>query len=277
MRSGTVDAQTLQLLGAALELPAPGVCTAATAASFDSPAGDASTVPLDLRSHAVELLDVGAVSIDAQGVHTELEARALPDIVDLVTGVVYSTHVSAPDAAGLPSRGDYVVRATGSTRANAEHTVPSFSVRATSPGQPEDLTIDGQDARSKDGVVLVAGSQAKLTWSTSGASDPDDLVYVDVISSDEALDDGSGARGAYVRCLLTDTGAATIPSSAFVLPRTSDLTTGATEMMRGTLAVHRVHRETFQTATPGDAAGRPPVESGVVRFDFARAAEFTRR
>ena len=268
MRSGAVDEQTLRMVGATLDLPALGTCGGAGATASDGDqAGDGP--------RAVELLDVGSVAIEAAGTHTTLEARSLPDIVDLVTGVLYSTRATALDA--LPGRGIYLLHSAGSSGAiDVEHNVAPFDVSATAPGEPSDLRIDGQDARATDGVTLKAGGGVDLAWELGDTSDPDDVVYVELIagrsaSADTATDRPGGPSGpivANVRCLFADRGVAAIPASAFVVAER--------ELTRGTIVVHRVHRETFQVAAE-PASGRTGIDSGVVRFDFARAAEFTRR
>jgi hypothetical protein len=284
VRSGSLDDATLRMVGASLELPALGTCMAASGLSS---AGEADGVASEDAPRAVELLDVGAITVDAVGAHTTLEARALPDIVDLVTGVLYSTRTTAPEAEGLPASGTYVLRSSGSSAtADAEHSVLPFAVSAAAPGEPGDLRVAGQDARAADGVVLVAGANVTLRWAAA-AADPEDLVYVDVVApqAHAALDGvASLARpdgGADVRCAFADRGTAEIPASAFLrgatAPGTSD---PRVELAQGTLIVHRLHREPFQVApraaTP-DAPARVGIEAGVVRFDFSRATDFVRR
>ena len=304
MRVGSVDDQALRMVGATLDLPALGTCAPAGSSATDSMSGDAELSSDFDAPRAVELLDVGALSIEAleaNGAQTTLEARSLPDIVDLVTGVLYSARSSAPDTDGLPSRGSYLLRAAGSSvTADAEHSVPSFTVAATAPGEPSELRIGGQDARDEAGVTLDAGAAVDLRWSASDLTGvSDDVVYVELISAPVTSGVTSGLtsggptskRAATVRCLFADRGSAAIPASAFrVADQESPATqAGATgkEMTRGTIVVHRIHRETFQvaghvsstgTAGAGPAgAGQLGIDSGVIRFDFARAAEFTRR
>ena len=289
MRTGSVDDQTLRMLGATLDLPPLGTCAPVALTPPDPDSIDAATVGEEDRPRAVELLDVGAMAVEANGVHTALEARSLPDIVDLITGVLYSTQIAAPDSDGLPARGSYVIRSSGSSSSlDAEHSVPPFALSTTAPGTPDDLRVDGQDARATEGVVLTAGAWATISWSVSEASDPDDLVYVELRLPGPISSETGGGRAANVRCLFANRGSATIPAAAFVLNDRDELrgpasleadtpSTGTTEMKRGTIVVHRVHRETFQVAGPTpQAPGRVAIESGVVRFDFARAAEFTR-
>jgi len=288
MRAGSLDDETLRMVGATLDLPPLGACAPATAGGADTTLSGASATREAEGPRAVELLDVGGVAIEANSLRTTLEARALPDIVDLVTGVLYSTRLGQHDPDALPGQGAYVIRSSGSSSAaEPERGVPAFTVSATAPGEPDDLRVDGQDARSSDGVRLTAGGLVALSWRANDAADPDDVIYVDLIPARGA--GGStepGQTAATVRCLFADRGAATLPASAFTLgaPIETHGTTSPeplrSEVTRGTLVVHRVHREAFQVpgrpATP-QAAGRTGIDSGVVRFDLARAAEFTRR
>jgi hypothetical protein len=285
MRTGSLDEQTLRMVGATLDLPALGTCDQATAASPEllAPASsDAPSADDALAPRAVELLDVGALTVEANGSRTTLEARALPDIVDLVTGVLYSTRASTrttpPDVDALPGRGGYVLRSSGSSAtADAEHTVPAFAVTATAPGEPDELKIDGQDARAVDGVVLAAGGRVDLAWQVSEPSDPDDVVYVEIVAG-SAANTEQNAGAANVRCLFADRGAASLPASAFVTGASPTTATGEAEraeLTHGTLIVHRVHREAFQVQS--HVTSQPAIASGIIRFDFARATEFSRR
>ena len=94
-------------------------------------------------------------------------------------------------------------------------------------------------------VLLAPGAAVDLSWEPGAI---DDLVYVDVASKDVGTP--------VMRCLFADNGRAAVASASF----------GAVE--EGTLSVHRLHREAFR------ARG---LDSGEVRFDFARAVSFTRR
>jgi hypothetical protein len=202
MRAGAVDEYALRMVGASVELPALGECAASQSNEASAPA------------RAVELLDIGAVFLEVAGARASLQPRRLPDIVDLVSGVVYSTRVSDADA--LPSRGAYVLRAAG----NAE--LAPFVVTATAPGETAELRVAGQDARSPSGVLLDGATSTELTWDAGNA---DDLVYVDVSRAP--------SQAQSVRCLFGDTGRAALASSLF---DTGD----------GTVTVHRLHRETFR-------------------------------
>jgi hypothetical protein len=221
MRSGAVDDDALRMVGAAIEFPALGAC--APLAIAQSP----DTGPAR-----------GTIGLEANGVRTALQARRLPDIVDLVSGVVYSTRATDPDA--FPEGAAYVLHAAG----RPELDLAAFTASATAPREPDDLRIAGQDARAAGGVVLPSDSPTTLAWR---AGNRDDVVYVDVSPS---APPGPGN----VRCLFDDAGHAVIAAAALAGDD-------------GTLTIHRLHRETFQ------ATG---IDTGEIRFDFARTVAFHR-
>jgi hypothetical protein len=208
----------LRAIGAALELPARGAC-----ASVASLAG--RLTPTD-PAPVVELVNVGAVSVAAAGVETRLLPRQLPDVTDVVSGVVYSR---ATEPALLPAAARYTLHVAGGP------SLAAFDVTASAPGEPNEVLVAGEDAR---GRVIAAGVSVDLTWKASGS---DDLVYVDV-------------RPHGVRCVYGDVGHAAVPTLFF-----DDA---------GTLVVHRLHREQLR--------GRG-IDSGEIRFDFARAIAYARR
>jgi hypothetical protein len=141
---GAIDDSALKLVGAGMDLPPVGQC----AAKRD----DASARP-------VQLLDVGAVSIEAlaTGQRTLLASRQVPDVVDLVSGTMYSARV---DETSVPSAGDVAVLVAGSTD------VPAFSVRARTPEAPASLH-----------VTPVDGANVEVSWIPAADSDG---VYADV-------------------------------------------------------------------------------------------------
>jgi hypothetical protein len=192
----------------------------------------------------VTLLDVGGVSLTTPGssgeVRTSLQARQLPDVADLVSGVVYSARGDRGEA--LPSRGSYLLRVEGSM----ELDVAPFTVPATSPGEPTDVRVAGEDGKS-GAVAITQGAPVLVTWEPGSG---EDLVYVDV------SDGASAQRASTIRCLVTDGGKAALPAGAF------------SAIEYGNVAVHRLHREAFR------ARG---VDRGEVRFDFARVVSFVRR
>jgi hypothetical protein len=160
---GAIDDGTLRLVGAGLDLP---------------PVGQCATLGDQAASRSVELLDVGSISIESlgNGEHLALAPRQVPDVVDLVSGTMYSARI---DEDSVPSNADVAVVVSGSAD------VPAFSVRAKTPEAPSSVALTGLDAASAD-----------LAWTAQG----DDAIYVDVGAS---------------RCTFADDGHASIPSSLF--------------------------------------------------------------
>jgi len=240
MRAGAVDDDALRMVGAAVDFPAVGSCSRAAA-------------PAAATSRAVELLDVGTITLEAEGARTSLVARRLPDVTDLVSGVVYTTR-SGADA--FPARGRYGIRVAGGLD-HDNRDIGAFGVEASVIGEPADLRVAGQVAgpsvtagqAAPDGapgapVVLAANAPVDVTWA-SGAALAFDVVYVDV----------AAAGAPTTRCLFTDTGHAALPASAFAADD-------------GTLSIHRVHREAFRA---------PGIDNGELRFDFGRVVPYRRR
>ena len=222
-RSGAVDDDALRMVGAVVDVPAMGACS-----SLASP-----RVP---GGRAMALLDVGGVTLFAGEVAATLQRRQLPDVADLVSGVVYSAR-----AEGLPSKSAYLLRIDGAP----ESDVAPVVVSATSPGEPSDVRLAGDDGRSGPvSLPLAPAAAVDLTWEPGSA---EDVVYVDI---------GATSVAPAIRCLFDDGGHAALPASAF----------GAIE--DGAVAVHRLHREAFRTHG---------VDPGEVRFDFARVVSFQRR
>jgi hypothetical protein len=216
-------ADGLRAIGAALDLPAVGSC-ASIASLVSAPA---------VQAPVVELLDVGEVTLLANGVVTRLAARQLPDVTDVVSGMVYAR---ATDPVLLPAATPYVVRVAGG------HGLEPLEVTAAAPEDPSDVRIAGEDAA---GTLTATGSAVDLSWSTPSsppAEVADDVIYVDV-------------RPNGVRCVL-DPGAGRGSVSTVFLDDA------------GTLVVHRLRRE------PLVARG---IDSGEVRFDFARSVAYVRR
>ncbi len=229
MRAGAVDDDALRMVGATVEFPAMGSCASLAVKSSANP-------------RAAELVDVGLISLEASGIRTSLQPRRLPDVVDLISGVVYATQASDADA--LPAESSYVLRVAGGSGAG-EQAVAPFMVTAVAPPEPLDVRVLGQDARNA--VTVPGGVAVDLSWDVRDPSvATDDIVYVDVA--------GSAPSALAARCLFPDTGAATLPAALFE--------------PEGTLTLHRLHHEPFHVKG---------VAAGDIRFDFARTVSFTRR
>jgi len=191
----------LRAIGATVDLPAPGTCVSLAVLAGGAATGAAA-------APQVELVDVGAVSLEVSGRETHLIPRQLPDVTDVVTGVVYAR---AAEAALFPAASRYVVHVNGGPEVNP------FEVSATAPADPADVRIAGEDPT---GLTVPAGTPVEVDW-TPGASD--DSLFVDM-------------QPAAVRCTLDSGQHSTPPPARATLP--ASLVDEA-----GTLVVHRMHRE----------------------------------
>lgn len=191
--------EAMRAIGAAVDLPARGTC--APIASLGG------SVTLDDPAPFVELLDVGSVSLEANGTETRLVARQLPDVTDIVSGVVYSR---TPDPGALPSDSRYVVHVGGGP------SLPPFDASVTAPPAPSDVLVAGEDA---SGAVVTGDGPLQVSWNADAVADN---LYVDV-------------QPPGVRCVLKDDRIdvdpmhGSLPGSAF-----GDA---------GLLVIHRLHRE----------------------------------
>jgi hypothetical protein len=177
--AATSTDEALSAVGASLDLPAVGTCAAVeTLEQARASAGAPAPV--------VELVDVGTVSVHAAGNETLLWPRQLPDVTDVVSGVVYAR---AADPSALPPSEQYVVRVGGPGLAPLE-------MAAWAPGPADDIRVGGENA----GQVVASGATIDLSWAATSAGD--DLVYVDVSPHD-------------VRCVFADTGSASLSTVFF--------------------------------------------------------------
>jgi hypothetical protein len=197
-RSSKQDA--LRTIGATLDLPARGSC--ASIAAF------ADGVPQHEQTPVIELTDVGTISLEASQRETRLIPRQLPDVTDVVTGVVYARAV---DPLLLPAGTEYIVHVGGGSE------VDPVDAPAAAPADPTDVHVVGEDATGK---LVTGGAGVELTWIPDGT---DDSLYIDI-------------QPAGFRCVLgdgqnppADHAATTVPASLF-----DDA---------GTISVHRVRRE----------------------------------
>ncbi len=169
-RQGSIDEQALKMAGIAQELPAIGTCS--TAPSVES-----------LSPRAVDLLDVGLLSVDAPHGTNALLPRAIPDPAGVVSGVFYSsTRASDVFEAG----------AALSLRAGGGADLEGFSVQVVAPRELSDVQV----------ASLAAGLD--VTWE---GADSRDLVYLDVLAPAPRL---------VVRCTTTDYGHFVVPRSSLV-------------------------------------------------------------
>lgn len=149
--------EALQAIGAALVLPAAGHCVPLASLSGASPLTEPAPV--------VELVDVGSVSLEAEGRETHLVSRLLPDVTDVVSGLVYAR---TADTTLLPAESRYTIRVAG------RFDLAPFEVTASAPADPANVITGGTDV---DGTLVVTGPTFPFSW-PSGADA--DVIYVDL-------------------------------------------------------------------------------------------------
>lgn len=191
---GAVDEGALRLVGAALDLPPAGEC----APLFS--AGGA-------KSSRVELLDVGTLTLENGASRATLQPRRVPDVIDLVSGVLYTARTEAV-------RGKVTLRATGGSL-----DVAPFTVEVNAPPALLGLRLDGVEAHEGDPVLLAASGPAELSWQ-AGETGGTDVIYVDVSNLHDAVN---------LRCAFADDGHGTLPAAAL--------------RDDGSLSIHRIRRE----------------------------------
>jgi hypothetical protein len=199
--SSTQDA--LRAIGATVDLPAVGTCVSLAALAGGAAPGAATAIPW------VELVDVGVVSLEVSGRETHLVPRQLPDVTDVVTGVVYAR---AAEPTVFPAASRYVLHVGGGPD------VEPFEVSAAAPADPADVRIGGEEAT---GVAVAAGAPIEIAWTPDAT---DDSLFVDM-------------QPAAVRCTL-DSGSQHAAEASARATVPASLVDEA-----GTLVVHRMHRE----------------------------------
>ena len=224
LQAGADEKLAARLVGAGLTLPEAGHCDV-------SPSLQDEGIPLASLG-PVDLVDVGEINVQAGEARATLAPRAFPDLVDLVSGVVYTTRESA--TASLPERGAYRVEVAGSL------TFLPATLTATAPGPVSGFSVDG--VKPENGSLSVAPGDVTLAWDpAAGEASLADVVYVELAP----LNDPS-AR--HTRCTFADTGHGVLSGES--LPTWADWS----------LRVHRVHREPLVAAA---------IDGGEIRFDEA--------
>lgn len=150
---GPIDDASLRLAGAQLVMPAAGECSLLV----DEP----------LRPSRVELLSAGTLEVESASGKSTLQPRRLPDVTDLVSGVLYTARTEQV-------HGKVRVRAAG-----AEPDVAPLVVEATAPAELTGVRVAGVEPKGAEAVSL-GSSRVELTWD---AGSPADLVYVDVLAT----------------------------------------------------------------------------------------------
>jgi hypothetical protein len=243
--AGSSAAGALETIGAALDLPPRGSCASVTSLAAGALSDGAERA-------LIELADEGSVSIDTGDAPARLAPRQVPDVTDVVSGIVYAR---AADPSLFPAAVPYVVHVTGGPD------LDPIDAPATAPGDPTDVHLVGEDGSG--GAQLASEGPIEFDWPASAGA-PGDVLYADVrpvggsgvrcaLAPDEdAAGDGGDAQNAGV--------------SRAVVPAAS-LYDEHGPFTAGTVVIHRVHREAFH------ARG---LVSGEVRFDFARSIAYKR-
>jgi hypothetical protein len=123
-------------------------------------------------------VDVGDVSLEVDGEITRLLPRQVPDVTDVVSGIVYARGTFRPRSGGagdvpsgpslLPPATRYIVHVAGG------HDLGAFDVAMMAPRDPSEVRIAGETAQA---LELGSSDGVAFSWTPDG---PDDLVYVDV-------------------------------------------------------------------------------------------------
>jgi len=175
VRTGASDDGALRLVSAVSDFPAVGTCSSGSGASGSA-------------QRSVELLDVGTVTIESTGVRSALVARRLPDVVDLVSGVVYTARGPEEGSFGA---GHYSLRVAGSPD------VPAFVREADGPSVPSLVRVADQDA---NGTVIVDGA-ADVSWEPGSERD---IVLIEITGATTTT-----------RCTFADSGHASLGAQSF--------------------------------------------------------------
>jgi hypothetical protein len=230
--SGTADPETAErVVGTRLDLPAVGECALVPAVGNEDMSAALSALG------AIELLDVGDLTMKTGDAVMPLAARAFPDVGGVVSGVFYTSRDATSD---LPAPAKYVLEGSGSAM------VDRFAIESDAPSIPEDVRVGG--TALSEGISLDTGSAAIVRWRSEdpqrARQGAEDLVYVDV----------TAATGAAIRCAFSDEGRGVIPASMLRTGFVGALPAAAT------LGIHRVRLSTFIG---------PGIDLGEIRFDLS--------
>ena len=180
-------------IGAGASVPPPGTCRPLTSL--------AGRLAADAPAPLVELLDVGGVSLEAGDASTRLLPRQLPDVTDVVSGVVYSR---VTDTAFLRPGARYLLHVAGQPR------MAGFDAAAIAPADPFDIHVSGEDAQGNVAVPPSGTTALEVTWPAPPS--PGDVIYADLQPSavrcalDDAASDGGVAHGSIPLLPLGDRG-----------------------------------------------------------------------
>ena len=223
VQAGADEAMAARLVGADLPLPALETCAPLASLGEDG-------MPLATLG-PVDLIDAGEVALETAEGRDTLAVRAFPDVVDLVSGVVYTTRDGAALGWGAP--GALRLRAAGSWQ------IPAIALDVEAPAAPASARV-GERALD-DAAAVPAGESVRLSWEPGSGTDS---IYIDVTSPASGL-----------RCAVRDTGETQLPAEAF--PPSGD----------ATVALHRVRRASHAQGSLPIEVRFDAAVTGVVRVE----------
>ena len=149
---------------------------------------------LPTSKRAIELLDVGDLSVSFDGSRKQIPTRTFPDLLKVVVGVIYA----ADETQGVVFRpGEtYGVRATGT------NDVELFNVALEAPEDLGEVKIDGATP-GETVPILSKGAPIRLTWDGDGFGD-------EVIATISWTSMGSPWE---ITCRMRDDGSFVIPAN----------------------------------------------------------------
>ena len=109
----------------------------------------------------VDLIDVGEVALEASQTRATLAARAFPDVVDLVSGVVYTTRDLVADS--LPEQGDYSFKISGSPA------LAPMALEARRPERSTNLSVAGLPLTGQ--ATVLPREDLSVTWKAQPGAD----------------------------------------------------------------------------------------------------------
>jgi len=184
----TLDSRNIvRLVGLSSSSPEPGSCERIDYARTSTEATAAV--------QRVEMLDVGEVTLVAEGRSSTLARQAFPTVTDFIAGVVYTTRDLSSEP--LPPASSYSILARGAGK------IAPFRIDATAPEEISNVTLEGVPLPELSGVVRGAGT--RLAWKPGRIGDK---LVVEIKSPDRPGD---------VNCAFDDSaGHGNLPPDAFV-------------------------------------------------------------
>ena len=227
-RSFQLHAQFLDAQG----VPVDTAMQALEVWSFDSSL-DQDTCSLQRRTSAarrerteqvdLQLLDMGAITVNGPEHTLRLEGRRLPDLSSSFSGVIYGLDEARPSPRSRPV---YRPGELYTFEAPGRRSTGSFRVELRAP-TPIELRLPAGQRRDDGSIAWERGDDLELRWS-SGRGSATDTVFFDVST-------GVGPDALHLKCRLEDDGTFHLPFDVL------EQLTRETSSLR--IALRRVHTE----------------------------------